>query len=223
MAQNDEIEVFQELKIITKISDSKYFRDTLIRNSSPPWHYDFKREGESSPGYSGDVFLYFERQEDNIKDFPKSILYIWQSPTGYDLTNITPKDSGRLTITQYNNILSDFLDFVVTPASKNHDFTVELSKDRNGLLDWLDTDTADALKRFSRSTNKSTGTGHPSDARMWRDFLIKAHSSRGNFDPQKLIRWLTEIDNWPDDWAHDLAVQYEQGMDLLEEYDNRHL
>jgi hypothetical protein len=57
-----------------------------------------------------------------------------------------------------------------------------------------------------------------SGCRMRRDrlftFLIRAHK-----DAARLARWLIEVEDWPDNKAHALDIEYEFALDLLAEYD----
>jgi hypothetical protein len=45
-------------------------------------------------------------------------------------------------------------------------------------------------------------------------FLIRAHK-----DAARLARWLIEVEDWPDNKAHALDIEYEFALDLLAEYD----
>jgi hypothetical protein len=57
------------------------------------------------------------------------------------------------------------------------------------------------------------------DRGRWFAFLFAAHRSRGSFDTHRLMRWLTEVEGWPDEQAQDLALQYEFALDLLDKYE----
>ena len=78
---------------------------------------------------------------------------------------------------------------------------------------------ADALRRFSAAANKATGSSHPLDRTRWFAFLLSVHGVTPSLDADRLARWLVEVEGWSDDKAHDLVVEYEFGLALLDEYD----
>jgi len=57
------------------------------------------------------------------------------------------------------------------------------------------------------------------DAERWRAFLIAAHMERANLSAEDLSRWLREVEEWGQEEAEELAIEYEQGRDLLRAYD----
>ena len=98
-------------------------------------------------------------------------------------------------------------------------FEIEVTSNRQSLDDWLSVEAAAALRRFSVLANKSTGSSHPSDRERWVAFLIKAHQDERSFNSDLLMRWLVEVEGWPEEVADKLASQYEFGLDLLDQYD----
>ena len=78
---------------------------------------------------------------------------------------------------------------------------------------------ADALRRFNALANKSTGASHPYDRQRWFDFVIQTHTDRSELDPDLLHRWLIESEDWPEDQASDLAIEYERSRALLARFE----
>ncbi|AFK54015.1 hypothetical protein [Tistrella mobilis] len=146
-------------------------------------------------------------------------LVLWSRDDAYEVTNIVPRDVGELGHQRYNAALQDFIARVARPAATAARFEIQTTSAQQGLNDWLPAAAADALRRFSATANKSTGSSHPSDRKRWFAFLLQAHRDAGSFDTDRLVRWLTEVEGWPDDKAHDLAIEYEFGLALLNEYD----
>src|SRR5690606_15672910 len=115
--------------------------------------------------------------------------------------------------------LEDFSASVAQPAAAAAGFTVEMTAAEQGLDNWLPTEAAEALRSFSSHANKATGSSHPQDRERWFAFLLAVHRSRAERDTGFLVRWLTEVEGWSDDEAHTLAIEYEFGLALLDEYD----
>lgn len=130
-----------------------------------------------------------------------------------------PQNVGELGIAKYNAILRDFVAMIAEPAARTGDFKVELSSPHQSLDDWLDSEPAVALRRFSRLANKSTGAAHPMDRDRWYAFLIAVHHTSKRLDTDQLVRWLVELEHWSEDKAHELAIDYEFALGLLEQYD----
>lgn len=145
---------------------------------------------------------------------------LWQEGSGYKVSNIVPRNVDELGITKYNAILRDFVARVAEPASRTGGFEIELSSSHQSLDDWLDADPAAALQRFSRLANKSTGAAHPMDRDRWYAFLIATHHASKRLDTDQLVRWLVEVERWSEDKAHELAIDYEFALGLLEQYDH---
>ena len=51
---------------------------------------------------------------------------------------------------------------------------------------------------------------------------MSAYKAKNKLDPELLGRWLVEVEEWPPDVASRLIIQYEFGLDLLNEYDCSH-
>jgi hypothetical protein len=81
--------------------------------------------------------------------------------------------------------------------------------------DKLSQSAFDALTRFSALANKSTGASHPYDRQRWFDFVIQAHLESSDLDSDFLERWLIESEDWPQDQASDLAIEYDRSRALL--------
>lgn len=157
---------------------------------------------------------------DAFDDVDESGMVLWQEGSGYKVSNIVPRNVGELGITKYNAILRDFVARVAEPASRTGGFEIELSSSHQSLDDWLDADPAAALQRFSRLANKSTGAAHPMDRDRWYAFLIATHHASKRLDTDQLVRWLVEVERWSEDKAHELAIDYEFALGLLEQYDH---
>lgn len=152
-------------------------------------------------------------------DFPSANLWLFGKGSGAQVSNIVPKLSGQLSIEEYNGILTHFHDDLLGPAAEEMGLRVRLSK--TGVVtiaDYVSEVTAEKLRRFSESANKSTGSSHPMDNERWNDFVIANHRNRDYLPTDILKLWLVE-DGWDADTAYDLTIEYEQGISLLRRYD----
>lgn len=213
------MEVFQQLTISPKVNFD-IFRNKLINNLPDGWSHDLNRESNLRDDVlSNEDVIVLHRK--NIDDIDESLLVLWQSEDVYSITNIIPCNIGELGVSNYNIILDDFVEKVIIPLEKLNILSFKKTTKFKGMDDWFDTSTAVALKLFSRTANKTTGTAHPLDRSRWIDFIIKAHKSNSAITPDELLYWLTEVENWSFDIANELVVDYEFSCDLLREYDNK--
>lgn len=215
----NEVEVFRELSLVANI-DFPLLRERIIDSLKSPWSHAIDEENgiKNSLIDSVDIIV-FSRKESNGID--ESSLTLWQMGNSYRVANIVPKNIGELGIKKYNIILNDFYEKVISPKIQYGYFNVKFTSGMQSIDDWLDESTAEALSLFSRAANKYTGASHPLDEARWHDFLIKAHKSSATLQPEKLARWLSEIEMWPDEIARDLAINYEFSRGLLKAYDKR--
>ncbi|GLQ99058.1 hypothetical protein [Dyella mobilis] len=211
------IEVFQDLRLQT-LPGGASVREAILGEVRAPWRHAMEKEKVllSAGSHSKDVIALVREPFEGID---RSALVLWEDADGYYVSNIVPESVGQLSIAQYNTILQDFVACIATPASRSGAFRVELTSAQRSLADWLDAGTAAALRRFSGAANKSTGAAHPLDQERWFQFLIRAHRSSARMSPGDLARWLREVDAWPEESAHELAVEYEFASALLQTYD----
>ena len=212
------IQVFRDLHLRGVKSNQKSLRESLINLVPEPWSVDLKRSQEvaKSSGCNEDVILFRVKQTEN---HPAAGLTLWETDDGYYVPNIVPMESGKLTYTQYNKILESFASSIANKAASENGYTISMTSEYENLSDWISEDVATKLNQFSKSANKSTGAGHPSDEKRWLDFLITMHRSGKSLDASTLIRWLVEVEGWNNEIAHELGTSYENGLSLLNYYD----
>jgi len=211
------IEVFQNLQLKSRSSPNA-IRDEILARACTPWLHDSEREDDIRRGAIGDedVIVLVRAAFDDIDE---SALVLWQETDGYRVSNIVPRNVGELGIAKYNAILQDFVDRIARPAAQAAGFEIELSSSGQSLDEWLAAEPAAALRRFSRLANKSTGAAHPLDQKRWYAFLIATHRNSHRLDADQLARWLVEVEHWSAEKAHELAIDYEFALGLLEQYD----
>ncbi|MCY4382328.1 MAG: hypothetical protein OXE44_04180 [Nitrospinae bacterium] len=205
------IEVFQDLTLTARDGQRSALRDALHRNATTPWRHAEEREREF-PTTSSE-FLAFQRASgDNLA---ASGLTLCAREDGYEVVNIVPLEDDELGTSGYNDILNDFIERVVGPASQELEFDIVVTPRKQSITDWTSDEVASALHTFSVCANKSTGAGHPADRKRWFEFLFAAHAANTRLDAELLGRWLVEAEKWPPEVAFDLVDRYQYSMDLL--------
>lgn len=206
--------VFQDLTLRAGAGASPGIRAALLDTAVSPWRHEPEMEREAKGMASADEdILVFARDAD--RDVKAASLFLWSNAGGYEVTNIVPRNGDGLGERGYNAVLSDFVERVVRPASARAGFRIEATAAEQTLEDWLPDAAASALRRFSATANRATGSSHPSDQARWHTFLIAAHGAAPALGTDLLRRWLIE-DGWTEDRARELAVEYEFGLALLD-------
>lgn len=219
MTDEGKIEVFQELLLRGPATRRAALREALIQGVSKPWRHSAEREKEISTHADpqADVIA-FARDASEGSD--AVALVLWSCDDGFELMNIVPREVGQLGEHRYNRALLDFVERVALPSASQAGFAIELSPAQQGPNDWLSERAAHALRLFSAAANKSTGSSHPADRRRWFAFLVAVHRGQNAPDAGRLVRWMIQVERWPESIAHDLAIQYEFALELLHEYDH---
>ena len=140
---------------------------------------------------------------------------------GYYVSSIVPDDVSRLSVDEYNLILEEFHQKIIVPASVETGAKVEITKPEETLEDWLSSETASLLKKFSALANKGTGRGHALDEERWFEFIVAAYKEGAKLTSSQLEHWLIEDEGWPEDTAMELSFDYEYSRDLLKFCDSK--
>jgi hypothetical protein len=219
MNEPKSIEVFQDLTLRDPAGDRHKLRLALIERVSPPWVHSEEAEKRlaSRTVLDGDILVFQRTADDHL---PAASLTLWSRLDGYEVTNIVPREIGELGYAKYNALLQEFVRQIAMPAASSVGYSVETTAAQQSLEEWTSPEVAKALQYFSLAANKSTGSSHPLDEKRWLKFLIKAHVSGKKIGADRLGRWLTEVEGWDDDHAHELVIEYEFALDLLREYDS---
>jgi hypothetical protein len=173
-----------------------------------------KEEQWPQRGTSGVGFV-FARKQDKL---PAASVFVLVNDGEGSVSNIVPKETGKLSFDQYNNILADFLDQGLRVVAPKLGLALTVTQADRPITDWLSEPAAKKLQSFSKLANKSTGASHPSDNARWLDFISQAFRDKATLDAGTLRRWLIEVERWPEEQADGLAAQYDFGCDLLSYY-----
>lgn len=205
----------------------KVFRDLYVRlngfkiedlielftnNCGDHWRRALDRENDA--GILGEKAFSFEHLLGDGLERAGLSFFQKEDDTWY-VPNIIPLESGQLSHEQYNKLLNNFLENIVRPSITGLDVTAELSDDELFLNDVVGEEIASLLHKFSVLANKSTGSSHPCDRNRWFDFIIAVQRKHFSLDTDLLIHTLIE-EGWSEEWAHDLAIEYEFAIGLLD-------
>jgi hypothetical protein len=146
---------------------------------------------------------------------PAATVFLTEKESGtFHVSNVVPEKLGQLSYREYNGILEEFA-ALLRPCADRLGVRTELTAGQADLENWLSTEAAGKLRKFSASANKGSGASHPSDRQRWNEFVVAAHEGKCDLSGSTLRRWLVEVEGWPPDVASQLAVEYEYGRELL--------
>ena len=211
------MKVFRDLYIRLNGARIEDLIEQFTAQSCDHWHRALDREKDA--GSMGEKAFSFEHTAGDGLERAGLSLFQKDGDTWY-VPNIIPLDSSQLSRDQYNKILENFLDTIVCPSIAGLPVTAELSGDVVFLKDVVGEDVAVLLHNFSVLANKSTGSAHPCDRNRWFDFLIAVQRKHISLDTDLLIHSLME-EGWSEDRAHDLAIEYEFAIGLLDYKEGR--
>lgn len=112
--------------------------------------------------------------------------------------NIIPMSKARFEIEEYNEILMMFYKDIVEHCSYKEVEIIGPSNDSfDPKLHFLNS-ALTKLERFMWSANKSVGAVHPSDQKLWFEFIIQSVEDNMVLDPLLICRFMQDHDYWDD-------------------------
>lgn len=210
---------FKDLEIIGPERRLLALVEVVSANLPPDWHRDHAAEKllEGIDPEGKDAGFAFARDLKN-GDPPAGVFLARESERLY-IPNIVPRESGQLSVAQYNRILDEFAAILKEHLPQDGVIQMKVGSDSVAITEWISSEAAELLKRFSVLANQSTGSSHPRDFERWAAFLIKVHKESVALHSNVLQQWLIEEWDWPPDRASKLAMEYEFARDLLNYYD----
>lgn len=204
-----------EISIQQELTTDDFVRE-MENQLGSKWQRNVEQEREFAEHALGNeakafIFEYLET--------PKAGLFLFDDSSGpLRVTNIVPKETGKLSRDQYNGILSDFAKAAEKVKESGYAVVVSLGKEQEMLADYFAPEVVEKLERFSVAANKTTGRGHPLDNERWLGFVIAAHLNHAKgSEPLKTL--LEEELDWPAEKAWDLASDFQDAIELLRAYD----
>lgn len=125
-----------------------------------------------------------------------------------------------LTVSEYNEIVRDFFEAVVNPASNKIAAEVSMPDSFESIENHFDAETYRKLLKFSKTANKSSSAFHALDRERWLAFLTSACRNSKPVEPNLLKRWLIDEEGWPGEIAESLTNEFGFAKHLIRAYDN---
>lgn len=208
------MKVYQNLELSLENISIEQILSKIDAALPSSWIRDTEREGKLAEN-PHDIKQYAYSTASN-PDLPNARLWLVNNDKGgLYVSNIVPCEVGKLTIEEYNSIMTSFVDVL----KKDSSIIFQLSEADMSLEDFMPKDIAGKLRRFSSLANKSTGYSHPFDFDRWLDFVISYHQCTCERRLGLIERWLHEEEGWLWETASELHCQLEYSLNLLERYD----
>lgn len=202
------------------IDDVKNYIKDITDVITAPWQRNYDREEEVKSFVSDEVYCFERHKDSNLPSCGLTIFFKDQK-TLY-IPNVVPKESGWLTVEEYNGLITEFYDVYLLPLSEKNSIITTITNDNLQDEDILNKPVAECLRRFSTLANMSTGSSHPCDRKRWYEFICLAFdlSKTKSINTDLLQKILIE-QGWGKDRALDLVIEYEFGLGLLEYLDEQ--
>jgi len=213
------VEIFRELVLRGTQQDLAEFISYVERSLKHGWQRNHEPEKRAAAGGS----LQYCFQCPATEQLPESWLFIMfkdNSNCAY-VSNVVPSAIGKISLSQYNMIITEFHTRFIAPALATFRGRIEctVSAGEEDLRDWMSAKAASLLQEFSSIANRSTGSSHPLDRQRWLAFLVTIHQEKSTLTSSQLKRWFVEEAHWHSDIAGDLIMQFEFAMDVLKAHD----
>ena len=208
---------FQDLSINLPSTDLEKFTNELSKVLPQEWVRNTEREEEIKSHTKHKMFCFMRNKTDGLD----SNLWLAEK-NSYSLyvSNIVPTEKSQLKIHEYNKVLNEFMSIELARALESLGATYELTTEEYSLDDITSKEVARALRVFSSSANKSTGSSHPCDKERWFEFVVLAYKSDKKLAVDEVGKFLVD-DGWSDSIASDLSCEYEYSLSLLEYYEGK--
>jgi len=207
------MKVFRDLYLHVQESIEEQFISEISNKLPQNWSRNIENEKRLNTASGIKYYCFICEKTDRLEQ--ASVALTRKNSNIIYVPNIVPKEFGELSKDQYNSILLDFNDKVISPICKQLTVKVEITSDNQNIEDWVSEETSIKLKSFSGAANKSTGSSHPCDQERWFAFIVSIFRHNEKLDASQLANWLIKEEGWQYDIASELASEYEQGLLLL--------
>ena len=210
------IEIFQDVSFKYPRENSPTLRTNLKDNVNPPWQLDreWEEEIKNRTDYETEIIAF---SRESIDEAGSSYLCLWNDTyMDWRIPNVVPQDFGnRFTICQYNDILNDFIEFVLSPVLDSLNTEIVITPRRLKLQDLMSAESINLLQAFLSLGDGGVSIMHPNDEQRLCRFIWSLHEHDKSFDADLFRRWLEEAHSWPNEHASNLAIRVDQGLTLL--------
>lgn len=216
METGDTIEVFQDVSFTDTQHGTATLRNALKARTVAPWFPDPEWEeiACSSDNPKRDVIAF--KRDAYRKIGPTRLCLFTKDQSDWSIPNVMPVEFHvRLSISQYNDIVENFVDYILNPALKPLGITPLISPRRLNLYATISKESARSLSAFLTSDSLRSSALFPKDEQRLCDFIWTLSQHDEDFDATFLERWLHEVKLWPEDRAEAIAARVHHGLTLL--------
>lgn len=176
--------------------------DEFVNLANSACANEWKCTKENIMGIEYIVFEYYGNR------YPKAKVFI--ASLNGNVGNIVPLEKGQLTIIEYNDILENLYDKVLSSLGNGINGVVvgQLGADECDLKEIFGVETLQKLKVFCQMANRGSGSADPNDRKLWFDFVRCAYREKGELDTYYLRRVLIEEFGWSYRLADELISEY---------------
>ncbi len=214
---------FKELEITSNEKELIDFLDLLKRSETNKWKYEKKLTKD----YAINIMSSEEKvacfKANSSKYYHAIIWMVISDSRGKNqlrVSNIVSREIPYLGKDLYNEIVTNFYnDFVF--KYKTDSIKITLTSDDISIEEIANKKTAEKLKRWESSCNRSTGNSHPLERERWFDFIKTAVDTDSELLTGDLEQWLTEEKNWiieENNVTERIILDFEYGRDLVKYY-----
>lgn len=218
------MEVYQKLIVFVNSNLALKFRTELINEAKKnKWLYrsDFEEDYIKNV-MTDDIIICLESPKFSFNNNTDLQAFVWMrhSKNEFEVFNIIPSLTRKLTYEQYNFILDQLYKCVVKKVAVKLELDTMITSPYKSMTEIIGEEAYERLYRFSRSANKSTGNTNPFDFERWCEFVFTLFRQNVKLNSDEFVRWLEENEGWSEDLAWKLAVDLEYALDILEKYEH---
>lgn len=157
------MKTFKDVYITLNEGTIESFIDEVTGLISPPWQRAYKNEEHSN--FVGDTAFCFQRQHG--AGLPAAGLSIFHKDKNiWFIPNVVPIEGGQLSYDEYNQVITEFFQKFLVPASSKRSAQVTITSGELTAEDIVGEHGAKRLNAFSSMANMSTGSSHPTLVRL---------------------------------------------------------
>jgi hypothetical protein len=185
-----------------------------------PWTRDQEAEQEQQRYGISKNACRFYRLKDRA-GFPDARLWIFAGEKGegrWRVPNVVPAvEDARFAEETYYLLLTSFREATL-PFANEVGVKISVPRLEVGPEYWLTEKQVKLLDHFSQNGNRSTRSAHPQYRKRWHDFIIAVHRDGSDVSGADVGRILFEYYHWSDRMANELAIEFDQQLDLLRDF-----
>lgn len=204
---------FRDLEIHPKGRPSE-FADLLASHLPDGWSRSRETEKESSRGAGVTYYCFTCENRPGVEH--ATMFFLEREDGAIYVCNIIPREKSQLGYAEYNAVLDDFTRSVLEQLPDRDEHLVMAFSDEIDVEVLLGEEGFRLLERFAKTSNRSTGSAHPSDREKWFDFIWHVHENDIDFGPSVFKRYIVEDAGWPAEQGWELTIEYEFALGLLQ-------